>query len=80
MLGPITETSIYGIPGCFYDAAANKIKCANEGGWEDKDNLFAIEASDIITFMPLAKFNFGLLILNDGSMSGDLHFFSMAFY
>lgn len=79
-LGPITETSIYGIPGCFYDAAANKIKFSNEGDWEDKDSLFPIDASDIITFMPLAQMNFGLLVLNEGSMSGDFYFFSMAYY
>jgi hypothetical protein len=53
-LDPITETSIYGIPGCFYDAAANKIKCAEDGAWKDKDSLFPIDASDDITFMPLA--------------------------
>jgi hypothetical protein len=79
-LDPITETSIYGIAGCFYDAGASKIKCASDYTWEDKDNLFPIDASDDITFMPLAQSNFGLLVLNDGSMSGDLYFFIMGFY
>jgi hypothetical protein len=79
-LDPITEKIVYGIPGCFYDAGASKIKCANEGAWQDQDNLFQIDASDDITFMPLAQSNFGLLVLNDGSMSGDLYFFSMGFF
>ena len=44
------------------------------------DNIFPIDATDIVTFMPLPSKMFGLVVLDDDSLSGDLYFFVPELY